>query len=85
MNEQKFLEEWLEEANKKTKGRVTLVSSEVLDTDHKPPTKFYIVDWFGNGVFFKTRSRVEAQKLCDLLYGKNFFVVREVIKIGNRV
>lgn len=85
MNEQKFLEEWLEDANKKTKGRVSIVPAEVLDTDHKPPTKYYIVDWFGNGVFFKTRSRVEAQKLCDLLYGEKFFTIREVIKIGNRV
>lgn len=85
MEERKFLEEWLIDANKKTKGRVVLVPSEILDTDHKPPTKYYIVDCFGNGVFFKTRSRSNAQELCDILYGENFFTVREVIKIGNRV
>lgn len=57
---------------------------EVLDEDNfKPPTQFFISDAFGGMVFFRTNSRANAQRLCEMCFGKKYtvkIVVRAAIR-----
>lgn len=61
--------------------KVTVISEEErLSDDLKHPTKFFIVNALGEGVYFHTRSRATAQEWADTIYGKGFYKVRAVIK-----
>lgn len=50
------------------------------EDDTKFPTKYYIIDAFGNGVFFRTRDRAVAQQICNEIYGEGKFLVKQVLK-----
>lgn len=63
------------------KDKVVIISEDDRFADNtKHPTKFFIVNAFGEGVYFRTRSRLQAQKWANILYGDNFYGVREAIK-----
>lgn len=67
--------------------KITTISEEDrFEDETKHPSKFFIINAFGEAIYFHTRSRLTAQQWCDKIYNrKDFFKVREVIKIGNRV
>lgn len=71
--------EWLERLDKKLAGFITVVEDFDIFSEDIPPSKYYIMNAFGQGVYFKTRSRAKAQEICDQIYGKGFFVVKQVV------
>jgi len=76
------MEQYLPEGTPKDlKKKVVVVSEEDrLSDEFKAPCKYYIIDAFGNGVYFKTRSRLTASALSDKIYGNGFFTVKQVVK-----
>lgn len=50
------------------------------DDETRFPTKYYIIDAMGNGIFFRTKDRAVAQALSNEIYGDNKFVVKMVLK-----
>lgn len=59
-------------------SKIVIVSEkDRLNGDFIDPTGYYIVDAFGSGVYFKTRSRSKAQAMSDEMYGKGKFTVRK--------
>lgn len=69
----------------KHEKNVVVVSEETRLTDEfKPPTKYFIINAFGEAVHFKTRDRSKAQQWADEIYGKGHYVVREAIKAITR-
>lgn len=71
--------EWLESLDRKLASCVTVVEDFDVYSEDKPPSKYYIMNAFGQGVYFKTRSRAKAQEICDQIYGKGFFTVKQVV------
>ena len=64
---------------------ITVSQEERMDDDFKPPTSLFIINAMGDGVYFKTRSRQQAQLQADAIYppaGK--YTVRAVVKAGVR-
>jgi hypothetical protein len=53
---------------------------ERMDDNFKPPSRFYIVNAMGEGVYFKTHSRAKAQDKADEIYGAGKYAVRVEIK-----
>lgn len=65
---------------KTTLKKIVVVSEEERMADEFiAPTKYYIVNAFGDGVFFRTRDRATAQSLSDEVYGKGFYTVKQII------
>lgn len=59
---------------------VVVKESDRFEEDFSHPTKFFIVNAFGDAVYFKTRSRATAQTWADTLYGVGFYTVRTALK-----
>lgn len=74
-----------EEAMKKIGKNVVIVPEDVHWEDgFKDPTNFFLTNAFGERYYFKTRSRAKAREWADMLYGKNFYEVRIVVKAVTR-
>jgi hypothetical protein len=55
-----------------SKVKITIVTfEEFTDIDFRAPTAYYIRNALGEYVYFHTRDRLEAQKICDETYGKS--------------
>lgn len=62
-------------------SKITVVPEEDRFKDEtKHPSKYFVVNAFGDGVYFHTRSRLQAQEWADTLFGKGFYTVRAAIK-----
>lgn len=61
------------------KKMIVVPEQQRFEDDFRPPSLFYIIDCFGNAVFFKTRSRAKAQEMSDVVYGKQFYLVKQVM------
>ncbi len=57
---------------------------ERMDDDFKPPSRFYIVNAMGEGVYFKTHTRSKAQEKSDDIYGKGKYTIRVEIHAAVR-
>ena len=58
---------------------------EVADEDNfKPYTGFFINDAMGGHLYFRTNSRANAQRLCDLCFGVGKYTVKIVVKAAVR-
>lgn len=58
---------------------------EVEDEDNfRPITGFFINDAMGGHLYFRTNSRSNAQRLCDLCFGVNKYKVKIVVKAAIR-
>ena len=57
---------------------------ERMDDNFKPPSRFYIVNAMGEGVYFKTHSRSKAREKADELYGAGKYSLRVEIKAAIR-
>ena len=63
----------------KYEKHIIIVSEEQrFDDDFKEPTRYFIINAFGEAVHFKTRSREKAQQWSDEIYGEGFYTIREV-------
>ena len=59
---------------------VVFKEEDALSDDFKPPTKYYFVYCTGHHIYIKTRNRLEAQRICDIISGKvEFYKVRQVM------
>ena len=63
---------------------ITVSQEERMDDDFKPPTSLFIINAMGEGVYFKTRSRQQAQLQADRIYGAGKYTVRLVVKAQAR-
>jgi hypothetical protein len=52
--------------------------------DFKPPSRFYIINAMGEGVYFKTHTRSKAQAKADEIYGKGKYSIRVEMKLNIR-
>lgn len=59
---------------------ITVSQEERMDDDFKPPTSLFIINAMGDGVYFKTRNRQQAQLEADRIYGAGKYTVRLVVK-----
>lgn len=59
---------------------VYVKESDRFGDDFSHPSKHFIVNAFGDALYFKTRSRATAQEWADIVYGKGFYKVRAAIK-----
>ena len=46
--------------------------------DYSVPSGYYIINALGWNVYFKTRDRIKAQEICNLVYGKGKYTIRGV-------
>lgn len=61
--------------------KTTIITEEQrFDDETRHPSKYFVVNAFGEGVYFHTRSRLQAQQWANTLYGKGFYSVRATIK-----
>jgi hypothetical protein len=51
-------------------------SEEEVQADNTPPSRYYIINAFGDYVFVKVRGRNKAQDIVDEVYGKGFYQIR---------
>lgn len=65
--------------NSTLKKIVVVPEQQRFEDGFIPPSKFYIIDYMGDGVFFRTHSRATAQSLADEIYGKNFFLIKQIV------
>jgi len=63
---------------------ITVSQEERMDDDFKPPTSLFIINAMGEGVYFKTRNRQQAQLQADRIYGVGKYTVRLVVKAQTR-
>ncbi len=63
---------------------ITVSQEERMDDDFKPPTSLFIINAMGEGVYFKTRNRQQAQLQADRIYGAGKYTVRLVVKAQTR-
>lgn len=63
---------------------ITVSQEERMDDDFKPPTSLFIINAMGDGVYFKTRNRQQAQLEADRIYGAGKYTVRLVVKAQAR-
>lgn len=63
---------------------ITVSQEERMDDDFKPPTSLFIINAMGEGVYFKTRNRQQAQLQADRIYGAGKYTVRLVVKAQAR-
>ena len=72
----------LAEVFPEAKGKLIYVSEDVLkDEDNfRAPTQFFVSDALGGAMFFRTNSRANAQRLCNMVYGEKKYFVKTVIK-----
>lgn len=76
----KFLPEGVKESLKK---KIVIIPEEQrLDESMPHPSKYYVIDYFGNAVYFKTRDRATARGIADEVYGKGFFTVKQVVVVS---
>jgi hypothetical protein len=59
---------------------ITIPAEVHLDGDYRAPSRYYIIDMFGDAVYFKTHSRTKAQDAADARHGKGMFSIRVVVK-----
>lgn len=63
------------------RDKTTTISEEERFSDNlNHPSRYFIVNAFGEGVYFHTRSRQTAQKWADILYGEGHYIVRAAIQ-----
>jgi len=56
-----------------------VVKTEIeVQADPTPPSRYYIVNAFGDYIFVKVRSKATAQKIIDECYGKCFYKIRSM-------
>jgi hypothetical protein len=62
--------------------RVSVVSEDDMHSHERDrfPSKWFVVNAFGEGVFFCVRNRSYAQKLSDMIYGRGHYTVRQLEK-----
>ena len=63
---------------------ITVSQEERMDDDFKPPTSLFIINAMGEGVYFKTRNRHQAQLEADRIYSAGKYTVRLVVKAQTR-
>lgn len=63
---------------------VIVSEEERFDDEFKPPTKYFVVNALGEGVYFRTNSRQKAQEFSDELFGKGKYTVRVAMKASVR-
>ena len=56
--------------------KITLLNE--FPEDGRVPSKFFCINAIGQYIFFSRRSRADAQKDCDELYGKNFYSIKVI-------
>ena len=67
--------------DRKWADKVVIYDYEQLEkSNFKDPSKYYILNAFGDRVYFKTRIKSKARQWCDEIYGKGKYVIREVIR-----
>lgn len=54
---------------------VYVLREETEKDNFTPPTSWRIYDAMGNYMYFRARTRVKAQELCDLLYNHGKYTV----------
>jgi hypothetical protein len=54
---------------------VVLTEAEV-QTEAATPSRYYVVNAFGDYIFVKVRGKAAAQKIIDECYGKGFYKIR---------
>lgn len=76
----------LDEVFPDCKGKLVYAwEAQVEDEDNfKPPTGFFINDALGGHLYFRTNSRVNAQRLCNLCFGENKYTVKIVVRAAIR-
>lgn len=76
----------LDEVFPEAKGKLKYAwEHEVADEDNfKPHTGFFINDAMGGHLYFRTNSRANAQRLCDLCFGAGKYTVKIVVKAAVR-
>lgn len=76
----------LDKAFPECKGKLIYAwESQVEDEDNfRPPTGFFINDALGGHIYFKTNSRINAQRLCNLCFGENKYIVKIVVRAAIR-
>jgi len=56
-----------------------IVKTELqVQVEPTPPSRYYIVNAFGDYIFLKVRSKATAQKIIDECYGKCFYKIRSM-------
>lgn len=73
-------------AKKEDKKIETIIISEedYLEDNYIAPSSYYIRDYLGQAVFFKSRDRMKIQKQVDDEHGKGLFKVRIIVKAQAR-
>lgn len=51
-------------------------SEEQVQVAKTPPSRYYVINAFGDFIFLKVRERAKAQAIIDEVYGKDFYKVR---------
>lgn len=51
-------------------------SEEEVQVAKTPPSRYYVVNAFGDYIFVKVRERAKAQAIIDEVYGKGFYKIR---------
>lgn len=65
--------------------KLVVISEEDRWHDNfKPPSQYYIVNAFNDAVFVRTNDRLKAQAIIDSIYGKNFYLIKRVVKAEAR-
>lgn len=62
--------------NKKPIETIIVSYEDFNDPDFHYPSNYYIVNCFGEYVFYKTRSRQKAREAVDSSFGVNKYQVR---------
>ena len=51
-------------------------TEEQVQVAKTPPSRYYVINAFGDYIFVKVRERIKAQDIIDSVYGKNFYKIR---------
>lgn len=75
------LESYLPENTPKhlLKRIVVVPEQQRFQDDFKAPTKYFVIDCFGNACHIRTRSRTKAQEIANEIWGEGFYTVRQVV------
>ena len=66
---------------KSLEKKVTVVSEQqwYSSNEERPPSKYYIIDCFGDYCFIHTRERAKAQSIADQIWGVGFYKVKQIM------
>jgi len=85
MNKKELLDTYENWYGKKIMKKIVVVSEkERFNDEFKDPTAFFIINAFGDAVYFRTRDRLKAQEISDEMYGKGFYLVKRSMKAAVR-